>query len=339
MNADKRGIEYQGSAANRLWHKSALGRIISENNIYLTNVEMLFCHEHRNIELPYENWLRDIISLNPSIIEEYTILETLRKPGNKIILSDNLKELKFHEDEESWGLRWPSENHPRDAPPISEVRWFHASHRLDIINLFHWCKRVSIKQRIAEVLIVDDELAVVTYRIQLMNPEGTIEVPTRSDYDTISSYNKLLLSNGNIFIQHEGDWRWENIGIPYNGGRIIDQDMSMIISNDIDKNNNNQNNTASIKLDLIDRGLNPRPGFKYGSKWRCYDSPMGENHAPWLVVNPNDGPVNWEEACLASRLAAGVNKIWLFPIKGKSWEYISITRPPPNSRWNNPIKR
>ena len=94
-----------------------------------------------------------------------------------------------------------------------------------------------------------------------------------------------------------------------------------------------------VVFDLINRGLHPRPGFKYGTKWRCYDTILGESHAPWLVVHPDNGPVNWEEACLASRLAAGVNKKWLYPIENEGWSYLSITRPPADSRWNNPNRR
>ena len=83
-----------------------------------------------------------------------------------------------------------------------------------------------------------------------------------------------------------------------------------------------------------------RPGFKYGTRWRCYDKPLGEDHAPFLVILPEDAPKDWAGACLASRLASGVNKIWLHPIShGDSWNYLAIKRPPADSRWSNPNKR
>ena len=83
-----------------------------------------------------------------------------------------------------------------------------------------------------------------------------------------------------------------------------------------------------------------RPGFKYGSKWRCYEKRIGEDHAPYLVVLPDEAPKNWAGACLASRLASGVNKIWLYPVNNEgSWNYLAITRPPADSRWTNPSKR
>ena len=350
MNSVEGGYEYQGSAANRLWHKSALGRVISDESLFLTDAEMIFCHEHRNIEWPHENWMDECIKNNPKIIEEYTILESLRKPGNKILLHPNFTKFKFNEDEKTWGLRWPSDHHPRSQEPISEIRWFHSSDKLDIMDLYNWASKINHKERIAEVLIVDNELAVVTYRIQILNPKGNVKIPNKQDYEEIYKLsNIVILSNGNKFIPHEDHWKWENIGIPYPGGRIIDREMDEIISSINSIEFKSMSISASIKLDLINRGLHPRPGFKYGSKWRCYDTVLGEDHAPWLVVHPDSGPENWEEACLVSRLAAGVNKKWLYPIKENDikildinqliWNYLSITRPPADSRWNNPVKR
>ena len=95
-----------------------------------------------------------------------------------------------------------------------------------------------------------------------------------------------------------------------------------------------------VLWDLLNRGLHPRPGFKYGTRWRCYDEPLGQNHAPLLVIHPNEGPTDWEGACLASRLASGVNKTWVHPMMtGGDLMYISITRPPADSRWSNPHRR
>ena len=150
---------------------------------------------------------------------------------------------------------------------------------------------------------------------------------------------KIKLSNGNIFIPNNYDWKYENIGIPHTNGRIIDADIEKIIEHKTNGSEMDKSISEKIVLDLLERGLHPRPGFKYGSKWRCYETNIEEDHAPWLVVHPDNGPENWEEACLISRLASGVNKKWLFPIINEKWHYLSITRPPADSRWNNPIRR
>jgi len=340
MSSGVRGWKYQGPAANRLWHKSGLGKIIAEDILFLTDAEVIFCHDHRNIEWPYDDWMNECMNNNPKILDEYTILESLRKPGNKIMIVENANDFDFDEDVETWGLRWPSDVHPREAPPISEIRWFHSSESLEIENLCEWSNRVSKKDRIAEVLVVDNELAVVTYRIQILNPKGDIKIPDINDYEEICNLeNSVKLNNGNTFISINDTWKWENIGIPYPGGRILDREIQEVIECVSSGEKGKMSTSGSIVFDLINRGLHPRPGFKYGTKWRCYDTILGESHAPWLVVHPDNGPVNWEEACLASRLAAGVNKKWLYPIENEGWSYLSITRPPADSRWNNPNRR
>ena len=131
------------------------------------------------------------------------------------------------------------------------------------------------------------------------------------------------------------DWKIQQLGVPSTGGIHLDS-----ITCEIVQGLNPLSEGAKILSDLLNRGLVIRPGFKYGTRWRCYDKPLGEDHAPFLVVLPEDAPRNWAGACLASRLASGVNKIWLHPVaKGNSWNYLAITRPPPDSRWSNPNKR
>ena len=340
MESDRRGWEYKGPASNRLWHKSALGKVISEEILYLTDAEVIFCHEHRNIQLPYEEWILECIKRNPSILDEYTILESLRKPGNKIMITENANLYNFNEENNTWGLRWPSDIHPRDGEPIAEIRWFHSSEKLDIEEIFSWASNIRDKNRIAEILIIDNELSVVTYRIEIINPKGNLIIPTLEDYIEIESIEeKIKLNNDNIFIPNNINWKHENIGIPYSNGRILDGDTKRMIYNITNQKEYEMDISESIIYDLLKKGLHPRPGFKYGSKWRCYETGIEEDHAPWLVVHPDDGPKNWEEACLISRLTAGVNKKWLFPIMKDNWFYVSITRPPADSRWNNPIRR
>ena len=182
MNSDRGGWEYRGSASNRLWHKSALGKVISEDCLHLTDAEVIFCHEHRNIELPHEDWMIQCMKRNPKILDEYTILESLRKPGNKIMIAVNSESFNLSEERETWGLRWPSDTHPRDSKPISEIRWFHSSEKLDFEELLNWANNVKDKKRIAEVLIIDNELSVVTYHIEIINPKGILDVPTKKTF-------------------------------------------------------------------------------------------------------------------------------------------------------------
>ena len=113
------------------------------------------------------------------------------------------------------------------------------------------------------------------------------------------------------FIPDVSDWPREAIGIPAHDGRYLDAIESYLVeymSSDPMKEDKigKLSESASILLDLWMRGLNTRSGFKYGTTWRCYPGNVGDGHAPWLVIDPNkEGPANWADACLSSRLASG----------------------------------
>ncbi len=336
MESYNDGWLYSGSASERLWNKSAIGRKIENNKLLLSSAEVIFCHEHRHLDWPSEGWFENEILKNPDLINESIIIEALRVPGNKVVLTSSLDEKQFNYSKDTWGLRWNSDSHPRKDKTESEVRWFHSSSIIDREKLLLWAKDVTDKGRIAEVLIVDNEQAVVTYNITSENPLGTLSPPSESIIEQIKSYKRTKIDNEKTFLDYEGLWPCEQIGIDYNQGRIIDN-----ISEDyLLSTKNGWSDETSVFSELLQRGLHPRPGFKYGTLWRCYDQSIGTDHAPWLIVSPSNPPINWENACLASRLAAGVNKIWLQPLKiNNNWNFLGILRPPANSRWTNPNKK
>ena len=331
---------YSGSAKERLWDKSAIGQKINGNDLLLSPPEVIFCHDHRHLEWPTENWLDEETRKNPDLINESIILEAVRVPGNKIILTNYYKgKSKLIFNEKTWGLRWNSDCHPRDESPVSEVRWFHSSEYIEINELLSWAIDASSRNRIAEVLIVDNEQAVVTYNITSENPVGELSPPDDIDIGRILNIFKTvkLEREGTIYshsyFPSPQPWPFEQIGIDWHGDRYLDDvtEEYMMGTGSLE---------SQVFADLIERGLHPRPGFKYGTKWRCYEKKIGTEHAPWLVSSPKNNLITWENACLASRLASGVNKTWLQPLKIDSvWKYIGIIRPPANSRWTNPIKK
>ena len=327
---------YSGSAKERLWNKSAIGQKINENDLLLSPSEVIFCHDHRHLDWPSDDWLKKETGKNPNLINESIILEALRVPGNKIILTKNYKgKNDFIFNKETWGLRWNSNDHPRDGEPESEVRWFHSSEYIEMNELLAWAIDARSRNRIAEVLIVDNEQAVVTYNITSENPIGEILPPNDKDRTVVSKLEKIKIEKGNLYLGYK-KWPSEQLGIDYQEGRIIDEVTEEYIS----KDEKDFSESTEVFSDLLKRGLHPRPGFKYGTEWRCYDKKIGIDHAPWLVVNPSNKIMTWESACLASRLAAGVNKTWLQPLKiNGMWKYLGIIRPPANSRWTNPIKK
>ena len=330
------GWLYSGKAADRFWSKSAIGRPMGEKVLLLADAEVIFCNQHRHLDFPNNNWLADSLSKNSDLLDEYMVIEALRVPGNKVVISANLEHLGIDFSELSWAARWGSDKHPRSESPEAEIRWFHASSELDVQDLHEWSVEVHSRDRIAEVIIVDDESSVVTYRVSSSEPSGELGRLQSRDITQIRERDFKPLSNGRVMILDTDSWPDERIGIPYPNGRIVDSICADMIYADQE----DRVVGSSILSDLLNRGLHPRPGFKYGTRWRCYDKPLGEEHAPWLVVHPLEAPSDWEGACLASRLAAGVGKTWLHPLlENGEWRYLSISRPPADSRWTNPNRR
>lgn len=324
---------YSGSAADRMWHKSAIGRPAGEGQLELTPAETLFVHYHRHIELPSDNWLDGALSANSELMQEYAVLEALRVPGNKVVLAANLDIVGVDSERESWALRWASDAHPRDSAPAAEIRWFHDSDSLDAGGLLDWAERVGRVGRVAEVLVVDAELSVVTYRVSSSEPRGVTESSGVLETLRALAGGGIPSAGGRLF--SADSWKIQQLGVPTEAGVHVDE-----IAVELIEGFTPQSDSARILADLLLRGLVMRPGFKYGTRWRCYDKPLGQDHAPWLVILPSEAPRDWGGACLASRLAAGVNKVWLHPIsRGDSWAYLAVKRPPADSRWSNPNRR
>jgi len=348
--------EFDGSSAARLWDKSAIGRLTPDGTLLLTDFELIFCKEHRSLEFPDSDWLSKRLRHNSALLEEAAILEALRVPGNKVIVKSNLESMDIEYSESSWALRWPSNSHPNNDPAVSEIRWFHAEEGVGVSDLLAWSIEVDGNGRIPEVLVIDEEQSVVTYRLQVADPIGNLIPPTISAFEQISNLNYERTGSGGAFFPDIEYWPCEAIGIPLRGGRQVDfVELELIYA--IGKATNNlefesilkwryhENSeltiSASILLELWTRGLNTRSGFKFGTAWRCYPGQVGDGHAPWLVVDPSEGsPETWGEACLSSRLASGVNKHWLYPnLENEDWKFLEISRPPSDSRWNNPNRR
>ena len=83
----------------------------------------------------------------------------------------------------------------------------------------------------------------------------------------------------------------------------------------------------SLYQHLAGQRLLLRPGFKYGCKWRVYETEINTEHAPWLVQPVGMAAETWEGVCLSVRLAEGVNKRWLCAIPDEvAWSFLNIRR-------------
>jgi len=338
-----------GGAANRLWERGCFGRP-TNGGVILTNTEVLNAHRLRGLPLPHADWIEKIVEIQGDIFFECEVLDALRYPGEKVILKQNLSAVgAVVLDEDTWALRWPRTERPRDAEPISEIRWFHASDSIDWKEVLQWTLNVENGGRIAELLIVDEEHGVVTYRTSLYHPNGELKNPftelENADRQLIAKAWSLSkpTDSGYWIPSQNMPWPLKGIGIELENGIWLSDIEARIVSHVVNptmpKTDGELGKLVAVLSDLISRGLAMRSGFKYGTRWRCYSGAVGEDHAPWLIVPLGEAPTDWGEACLAARLAAGVNKNWLCAIPPQEiggWRYLALERPPSDSRWANP---
>lgn len=299
--------------SRKWWDRSSLGRP-DGGGIILTPTDIVYCHENRNMPFPDVRWMDTILRHRPELIFESLVNEALRSPGNKVMWHDHFDFMHLEHANESNALRWNSNNHPDKNHPDGEVRWFHSRSKFEPKELLDWANTVLESKRIPEVLIVDDDLDVVSYRVREFDPTGCAQPPNHS-------HPKLIpISSESKFVPE-----MDNPLFPgYMNGYVVDNFQLGV----------EDNSNSRVFNDLITRGLFVRSGFKYGVRWRAYSKPDFSEHAPWLICQPDSTPENWISACQGSRLSSGVGKIMLIPIVDDHVRYLGLLRPPPDSRWN-----
>jgi hypothetical protein len=345
-----------GGSANRLWDRGAFGRPI-QDGILLTAAELLNAHRLRGLPLPSENWLAGVLENDGDVLFEAEILDALRYPGEKVVLGSNLiavTSVMLHQS--SWALRWLRSDKPSEDEPTAELRWMKAGDAIDWAELSQWVATVEAGGRIPEILVVDDEHGVVTYRAHHHNPRGEFPDP----FSELGNVERRAVahawaastksSGGNWLPISSEDWPIPSLGLDLSGGIWLDEYQSRSISKIVNPSMPSPEGEMGVVLaafeDLIERGLLVRPAFKYGTRWRAYSGAIDEGHAPWLIVTMSEAPPDWAQACLSARLAAGVNKIWLCSIPpgvggsgGKrGFTYLALERPPADARWTSPTR-
>ncbi|MDP6899442.1 MAG: hypothetical protein QGF94_01220 [Candidatus Thalassarchaeaceae archaeon] len=350
-----------GGTANRLWDRGCFGRPIRDG-ILLTAAEVLNAHRLRGLPLPYDGWLSDALESSPNLLFEVEVLGALRVQGVKVVLAENLTAANaVLMDERSWALRWPRDVRPTDGNPVAEIRWMRARDPIDWQALSHWTREIEAGGRIAEILIVDDEHGVVTYRCAHHDPRGEMPNPFRE----LENEERRTLARawaggqetegGHWLDIKRGLWPVKGAGIALEGGVWIDEIESRIVSRIINPTMPNPGGERGVNMlileDLLSRGLVVRTGFKYGTRWRAYERSIGEGHAPWLVSPLAEAPTDWGEVLLSVRLGSGVKKHWICALQPNAssipsdvrpgsldWKFLGIERPPSDSRWSNPVR-
>lgn len=316
--------------AARLYQKSALGRIDSDGGCFLRNEEILFCHWHRHLPLPSEDWFNECVKEDPNVVARAVAFDVARSGGELVVPVENLPAKRgFVTAPTTWALRWNREQNFTKETPVAHVRWAWTTDDVDWQELEAWTRQVTSDGMLAELFVIDEELDVTMYRLTHADISGNQrlwrDMKAAEQQQIQTQWGKRIPRGDGWYVPLTGPWPYTSLGIEHLSGRHLRAEegrwLSCLISEEP------IGNDLALYNDLMNRGVVLRPGFKYGSQWRIYDAAVGETHAPWLLLPVEQAPITWNAACLSVRLAEGVHKSWVcaFEIE-KQWSYLQVQR-------------
>ena len=297
---------------SRLWQKSGLGRPAAGGGVVLDAAEVLFCHWHRHLQLPSDDWLATTMETDGDLLARARVIEHVRRPGDLLSLCTAHPE--FEVAEGTWAVRWSRADHPsRDEPPAAQVRWTTAAAPVDWPALAAWAAAVLASSMVAEVHVVDADGDVTRYVVEIVVPNGRHEPPPDAPADAVVAAWATRRDRGEgtwVPWPAEETWPLPGLGVQTSGGRWLDAVAARWLARHVGGDQPEADAHERMLDDLLRRGLLPRSGFKYGTRWRAYEGPIESGHAEWLLAPLDEAPSTWQGACLAARLANGVRKRW-----------------------------
>ena len=63
--------------------------------LLLCPTDVVYCHDHRGMDWPSEEWFHDALRKRSSLIHEALVNEAMRQPGNKVLWHDHFEEMDF----------------------------------------------------------------------------------------------------------------------------------------------------------------------------------------------------------------------------------------------------
>lgn len=314
--------------AQRLHGKSALGKVTKDGGIILTAAEVLFCHWYRHVPLPagQEAWFEHCVREDSGIALRVIAMDVLRNGGERVVPVVHLKERFPSLSSSTWAIRWERHEVWSKHPGYSQIRLHHTNDHLDWSELLQWVDGVHQAGHVAELCVVDNEFDATIYHLQRTHPQGTqpllSELPENEQQALKEQSLGAVELNDGYFIANADEWPLPSVGVEHFSGRFLRKEEHTYLTGQ------SSSEIEHLYAQLSNAGLLLRPGFKYGCRWRVYERGIEVEHAPWLVQPVQEAPTNWEEVCLAVRLAEGVHKRWLCALQqgNDAYSYLNIKR-------------
>ncbi len=295
--------------AQRLHQKSGLGKR-TKQGILLTAEEVLFCHWYRHVPLPSDHgWFGAQLHHDGTLLRRIIGMDVLRNGGERVIPVAHLAERFEPFPKHTWAVRWERHESWTSHSGYSQVRLQRTHDPLDWDELDAWVESVNSCGHVAELCVIDDEFDTTVYHLSTCFPHGTHVRHSGLDEERKealrSACKEAQSVDGGFFLNYPAEWPLPAIGTPHFSGRYLRNEEHAFLIRD------GHTSVQDLYGALVEQGLLLRPGFKYGCRWRGYEDSIEDAHAPWLIQPLEEAPTNWEEVCLAVRLAEGVNKRWI----------------------------
>ena len=310
--------------AQRLHQKSALGQLTSDGGILLTVEEVMFCHWYRHVPLPENGWLDNQLESEVSALSRVIVMDVMRNGGELIVPVCHLGDRFLSLPDATWAVRWERHESWKKHKGFSQIRVQRTHDTIDWNELQEWVNTVIEHGHRPELCVMDDELDVTVYMLSHEWPSGdqisVVDLDDSAQNELQNQLSQAVSMKGGYFVGDGSNWALPAFGVPHLSGRFLREEEYSLLARKEDAD--------TLYEHLASQRLLLRPGFKYGCKWRVYETEINTEHAPWLVQPVSMAADTWEGVCLSVRLAEGVNKRWLCAIEDNedSWKFLNIQR-------------
>ena len=324
---DGTGWIITGPAAARLNERGRLGERLGNQRVRLTDTELFHAIRHRGVHPPQSEWMNEALMRDSQFLHLAEVLSALRAPGELYL---PLYRTRF-QDTDCWAMRWNAGDDPKTDAPASEVRWSKADEEVNWFELGAWTMEALEKKRSVEQVVIDDEGDITRFVIEPIKPSGNHGPPSDAWSGPHLWLDQFIASGEGYFLPASVTWPFTSIGRPCEGGWWLDalEHAWVTTSGELEEQHES---ILGLFTHLVDKGLQLRPGFKYGTRWRAYEDDIDDHHAPYLITPIEEAPRDWNGACRASRLASGVKKQWCFAFWHQDeWSLIKVRRRRPGA--------
>ena len=318
----------KSSLVNRLYSKSGFGKLDKKGNLLLHPIEATYLLENRKIKLEgkdFQSFFQHCIKIYPRFEIRYLAFRDLRKRGYIVKILDN-KPFDFKIKGKQLENQYIVVNSEREEFSIKKILDF-----LDETNNFF-------------VAVVDEEGDITYYSFSEADLKGNIQKNIFNKAQGILLGDRVIVFEKNCAKEL---LEKEFFGKPFSEGiqlsfveaayllekkivEIIDprRKKKITVNELIDLAKKVQPDIKErlrVYMDLKEKNLIVKTGFKFGTHFRAYKNDPDMHHAEYLVeIVDNDFTNTWTFLSRIIRLAHSVKKNMVFAVvNDKYLRYIS----------------